>query len=118
MVNDALGDLAYVETKPGIADPLLDGLFDGINQLFCSSLGPNFLNLYSQQNRCCKESYKARVCNTFETFCEWLVNGGPELQNCVYKSVDNGVMNGDINVNGIIDIRGHIGRCCKIPVSI
>lgn len=97
----------------GVLGHILTDTTAGINKVFCSLLGPNFLDLFSKHNCCPNELIAPHVCESIEKFCEWLKNGGPEIQDCVSAAV----IDVRINVNGIIAGKANVGKCCNIPVS-
>lgn len=99
---------------PLIVGPLLKDISHGINKALCDLLGPNFINSFPKHHRCPKELIAPHVCQSIEAFCKWYRNGGPIIQDCVATSVEGM----EINVNGVIGTRGHIGQCCNVPVSI
>lgn len=98
-------------TAPPIAGPLLSGVSHGINNIFCSMLGPKFLVSFGKHTSCPYDN-DLHAFDSFETFCEWLKKGGAQFKDCMSTEVIGG------ELTGVIDIHGHIGKCCNIPVSI
>lgn len=80
----------------------------------CLLLGPDFLEYFPRLNNCSTGVQPPKSFESYECFCKWLIDGGPELQACV----SYGLKDGEYELKGIIDVRGHIIQCCDIPVSM
>lgn len=105
----AMGKLRYDSLSDrGLVGGLIGDIGDDINAIPCSALGPNFLQILSNNNDCPNGFLLPTIFKSYENFCKYYYNACPRIQNCLTRSA----IKLRINVEGIVDVAGTIAKCC------
>lgn len=85
---------------------VLNGVSYGVNELACSALGPDFLQILRNQHNCPSGAFLPTIFKSYDDFCEFYKNTATK------KCLTDAAVKIRLNVKGVVDTIGLIGKCC------
>lgn len=95
-------------TGDGVVGHLLNGVSHSVIQLACSALGPDFLQILLNHHNCPNGAVLPTIFKSYQKFCEFYKNACPTIKKCLTDAA----VKIRLNVKGVVDILGLIGKCC------
>lgn len=91
-------------TDEGAVNGILLGLGHTINDAACALLGPKFLPMIFENNRCAEGSLASDIFDSYENFCK-CINTNPCLSSAVISV--------GFRTKGFGDFVTRVGKCCR-----
>lgn len=95
-------------TDKGLVGSTVVGLADGINNVVCTTFGPNFLKILLKNHTCPREAIAPTKCETWPEFCKLYNSAPPCIQDCLSASA----IDIEVKLNGLVGGHDRLGKCC------
>lgn len=93
----------------GLLGSVYNGLTGDVNKVACTFMGPNFMSVLYNKNKCRSGLFLPTIFNSYKDFCKYYNQAPP----CAKECLTDAVVDVKLYFKGIIGGTEIIGKCCN-----